>query len=120
RSLAVSSQQLRITLAGREHVTEAGTTAGTAFAEVLGSTPDVIAARVNGELRDLAHVLADGDVAEPVSISSDDGRAILRPSTAHVMAQAVQGLLPPVRLGVGPPVGDGFYYDFDVPDAFAP
>ena len=56
----MSSQQLRITLAGREHVTEAGTTAGAAFGEVSGSSPDVIAARVNGELRDLAHVLADG------------------------------------------------------------
>jgi len=116
----VSSQQLRITLAGREHVTEAGTTAGAAFGEVLGSSPDVIAARVNGELRDLAHVLADGDVAEPVAISSDDGRAILRHSTAHVLAQAVQGLFPHARLGIGPPVENGFYYDFDVPAPFGP
>jgi threonyl-tRNA synthetase len=116
----VSSQQLRITLAGREHVTEAGTTAGAAFEEVLGSSPDVIAARVNGTLRDLAHVLADGDIAEPVSISSDDGRAILRHSTAHVMAQAVQGLFPHARLGIGPPVENGFYYDFDVPEPFGP
>ena len=116
----MSSQQLRITLAGREHVTEAGTTAGAAFGEVLGSSPDVIAARVNGELRDLAHVLADGDVAEPVAISSDDGRAILRHSTAHVLAQAVQGLFPHARLGIGPPVENGFYYDFDVPAPFGP
>jgi threonyl-tRNA synthetase len=116
----VSSQQLRITLAGREHVTEAGTTAGAAFGEVLGSSPDVIAARVNGELRDLAHVLADGDVAEPVEISSDDGRVIMRHSTAHVMAQAVQELFPHARLGIGPPVENGFYYDFDVPEPFAP
>ena len=116
----MSSQQLRITLAGREHVTEAGTTAGAAFGEVLGSSPDMIAARVNGELRDLAHVLADGDVAEPVSISSDDGRAILRHSTAHVLAQAVQGLFPHARLGIGPPVENGFYYDFDVPAPFGP
>jgi threonyl-tRNA synthetase len=116
----VSSQQLRITLAGREHVTEAGTTAGAAFGEALGSSPDVIAARVNGALRDLAHVLADGDVAEPVSISSDDGRAILRHSTAHVLAQAVQELFPHARLGIGPPVENGFYYDFDVPAPFGP
>ena len=116
----MSSQQLRITLAGREHVTEAGTTAGAAFGEVLGSSPDVIAARVNGALRDLAHVLADGDVAEPVSISSDDGRAILRHSTAHVLAQAVQELFPHARLGIGPPVENGFYYDFDVPAPFGP
>jgi threonyl-tRNA synthetase len=116
----VSSQQLRITLAGREHVTEAGTTAGAALAEVLGSSTDVIAARVNGALRDLAYVLADGDVAEPVPVSSDDGRAILRHSTAHVLAQAVQELFPHAKLGIGPPVENGFYYDFDVPAPFGP
>jgi threonyl-tRNA synthetase len=112
----VSSQQLRITLAGREHVTEAGTTAGA----VLDGGPDVIAARVNGTLRDLAHVVADGDVVEPVWISSPDGRAILRHSTAHVLAQAVQDLFPHAKLGIGPPVENGFYYDFDVPEPFAP
>jgi len=116
----VSSQQLRITLAGREHVTEAGTTAGAAFDSVLGASPGVIAARVNGELRDLAYVLADGDVAEPVSVGSDDGHAILRHSTAHVMAQAVQDLFPHAKLGIGPPVENGFYYDFDVPKPFEP
>jgi len=112
----VSSQQLRITLAGREHVTEAGTTAGA----VLDGGPDVIAARVNGTLRDLARVVADGDVVEPVWISSPDGRAILRHSTAHVLAQAVQDLFPHAKLGIGPPVENGFYYDFDVPEPFAP
>jgi threonyl-tRNA synthetase len=116
----VSSQQLRITLAGREHVTEAGTTAGAAFDSVLGASPGVIAARVNGELRDLAYVLADGDVAEPVSVDSDEGHAILRHSTAHVMAQAVQELFPHAKLGIGPPVENGFYYDFDVPKPFEP
>ncbi|HMD91187.1 MAG TPA: threonine--tRNA ligase [Trebonia sp.] len=116
----MSSQQLRITLAGREHVTEAGTTAGAAFDSVLGASPGVIAARVNGELRDLAYVLADGDVAEPVSVGSDDGHAILRHSTAHVMAQAVQDLFPHAKLGIGPPVENGFYYDFDVPKPFEP
>ena len=116
----MSSQQLRITLAGREHVTEAGTTAGAAFDSVLGASPGVIAARVNGELRDLAYVLADGDVAEPVPIDSDDGHAILRHSTAHVMAQAVQELFPDAKLGIGPPMENGFYYDFDVPKPFEP
>jgi threonyl-tRNA synthetase len=116
----VSSQQLRITLAGREHVTEAGTTAGAAFDSAGAASPEVIAARVNGALRDLACVLADGDVVEPVSISSDDGRAILRHSTAHVLAQAVQDLFPHARLGIGPPVENGFYYDFDVPAPFGP
>ena len=116
----MSSQQLRITLAGREHVTEAGTTAGAAFDSVLGAAPDVIAARVNGVPRDLAYVLADGDVVEPVLITSDEGHAILRHSTAHVMAQAVQELFPHAKLGIGPPVENGFYYDFDVPEPFGP
>jgi threonyl-tRNA synthetase len=115
----VSSQQLRITLAGREHVTEAGTTAGAA----LDGGPEVIAARVNEVPRDLAHVLADGDVVEPIVISSDEGHAILRHSTAHVMAQAVQDLqdrFPHAHLGIGPPVENGFYYDFDVSTPFSP
>jgi threonyl-tRNA synthetase len=111
----VSSQQLRITLAGGEHVVEAGTTAGFLFTD-----PAVIAARVNGDLRDLACPLADGDVVEPVEITSDDGRYILRHSTAHVMAQAVQELFPQAKLGIGPPVENGFYYDFDVPAPFGP
>jgi len=98
----VSSQQLRITLAGSEHVVEAGTTAGA----VLGPEPGVIAARVSGGLRDLASPVADGDVVEPVTIASDDGHYILRHSAAHVMAQAVQDLFPQTKLGIGPAVAD--------------
>jgi threonyl-tRNA synthetase len=121
----VSTQQLRITLAGREHVVEAATTAGQALAEAgLGEQQPgehaVIAARVNGELRDLACPVADGDVIEPVRISDPDGRAILRHSTAHVMAQAVQDLNADAKLGIGPPVENGFYYDFDVDKPFEP
>ena len=112
----VSSQQLRITLAGSEHVVEAGTTAGAA----LPAEPGVVAAQVNGELRDLACQVADGDVVEPVDIASDDGRYILRHSAAHVMAQAVQELFPQAKLGIGPPVENGFYYDFDVEVPFTP
>src|SRR5499427_2798627 len=80
----------------------------------------VIAARVNGELRDLATPLADGDEVTGVEIASDDGRAILRHSPAHVMAQAVQELFPEAKLGIGPPVEAGFYYDFDVEHPFGP
>jgi len=116
----VSSQQLRITLAGSEHVVEAGTTAGAALDEQPGSGLNVIAARVNGELRDLAYQLADGDLIEPVDIASEDGRYILRHSAAHVMAQAVQELYPQAKLGIGPPVENGFYYDFDVDRPFTP
>ncbi|HTX26874.1 MAG TPA: threonine--tRNA ligase [Streptosporangiaceae bacterium] len=126
----MSSQQLRITLAGREHVVEAGTTAGAALEALspsgpgsgsgTGSAGTVIAARVNGEPRDLARVLAEGDVIEPIGIASPAGRSIMRHSAAHVMAQAVQDLFPHAKLGIGPPVENGFYYDFDVPRPFGP
>ncbi|KQO48536.1 MULTISPECIES: threonine--tRNA ligase [unclassified Frigoribacterium] len=80
----------------------------------------VVAVRVAGELRDLATELQAGDVAEPVTIDSPDGLAILRHSAAHVMAQAVQQIDPEAKLGIGPPVTDGFYYDFDVAEPFTP
>ncbi len=93
---------------------------GTKAWELFQDTPEVIAARVGGALRDLAHELADGDEVEPVAIDSTDGRDILRHSTAHVMAQAVQELFPEAKLGIGPPVENGFYYDFDVEIPFVP
>ena len=95
-------------------------TAGSKAWELFADDRDVVAARVGGELRDLSYDLADGDEVEPVPIGSDDGRDILRHSTAHVMAQAVQDLFPDAKLGIGPPVQDGFYYDFDVDRPFHP
>ncbi|GLX01927.1 threonine--tRNA ligase [Microtetraspora sp. NBRC 16547] len=109
--------EIRITLAGAERVVAAGTTAGEAL-DADGRS--VIAARIDGELRDLAAEVAEGDVVEPVAIDSADGRAILRHSTAHVMAQAVQEIFPEAKLGIGPPVENGFYYDFDVKEPFTP
>ncbi|MFI0373866.1 threonine--tRNA ligase [Actinomadura sp. 1N219] len=109
--------ELRITVDGGERAVPAGATAGQAL-DADGRT--VIAARVNGELRDLAAGLRDGDAVEPVEIGSADGRAIMRHSAAHVMAQAVQELFPEARLGIGPPVENGFYYDFDVAEPFTP
>ncbi|MFI8366878.1 threonine--tRNA ligase [Streptomyces sp. NPDC085460] len=99
-----------------ERTVSAGTTAGALFAD----DRTVIAARVAGELKDLSYELAEGDVVEGVEISSEDGLNILRHSTAHVMAQAVQELFPEAKLGIGPPVRDGFYYDFDVEKPFTP
>jgi threonyl-tRNA synthetase len=95
-------------------------TPGTKAWELFSDEPVVIAARVSGELRDLAHELSDGDEVEGVTIASSDGRAILRHSTAHVMAQAVQELFPEAKLGIGPPIENGFYYDFDVETPFVP
>ena len=80
----------------------------------------VVALRVAGELRDLASEVHAGDVVEPVLVGSPDGLSILRHSAAHVMAQAVQTINPEAKLGIGPPVTDGFYYDFDVAEPFTP
>ena len=84
------------------------------------SDKTIVAMRVNGELKDLAHKLHNGDVVEAVHISSPDGLNILRHSAAHVLAQAVQTINPEAKLGIGPPIKDGFYYDFDVETAFTP
>ncbi|MFM1973239.1 MAG: threonine--tRNA ligase [Actinomycetota bacterium] len=86
----------------------------------LFTDKSIVAMRVNGELKDLAHKLADGDIVDGVAISSPDGLNILRHSAAHVLAQAVQSINPEAKLGIGPPVSDGFYYDFDVDVAFTP
>ena len=88
--------------------------AQTTAADLFAEDRAVVVARVNGELRDLAHELGDGDAVEPVPIDSADGLNILRHSTAHVLAQAVQEVFPEARLGIGPPIENGFYYDFDV------
>ncbi|MGW0069224.1 threonine--tRNA ligase, partial [Streptosporangium sandarakinum] len=109
--------ELRVTLAGAERVVAEGTTYGDVL-EADGRS--VVAARAGGELKDLAARVADGDVIEPVAVDSPDGRAIVRHSTAHVMAQAVQEIFPEAKLGIGPPVENGFYYDFDVKDPFTP
>jgi threonyl-tRNA synthetase len=80
----------------------------------------VVAIRVNGELKDKATTVTTTDTVEPVAISSPDGLDILRHSTGHVMAQAIQKIDPDAKLGIGPPVTDGFYYDFDVAEPFTP
>ncbi|WP_240771387.1 threonine--tRNA ligase [Nocardioides sp. GY 10113] len=96
------------------------TTTGTKAWELFADHPDVIAARVGGELKDLSYELVDGDDVESVEIGSADGLDILRHSTAHVLAQAVQQVFPEAKLGIGPPVENGFYYDFDVETPFVP
>ena len=88
--------------------------------QIFGDRKEVVVCRINGELRDLWTDLSDGDVVESVTIDSEDGLKVLRHSTAHVMAQAVQQIYPEAKLGIGPPITDGFYYDFDPQDPFTP
>jgi threonyl-tRNA synthetase len=103
----------------------AGTTAGAAVRDAglpsRGASDAVVVVRdPEGRLRDLSWVPeADAEVT-PVAANTEDGRSVIRHSAAHVLAQAVQGLFPEAKLGIGPPITDGFYYDFDVPRAFTP
>ncbi|MBO8190760.1 threonine--tRNA ligase [Streptomyces oryzae] len=111
---------VRVTIQRDSEREERVVTTGTTAAALFEGERSVVAARVGGELKDLTHPLAEGDEVEPVEITSDDGLNILRHSTAHVMAQAVQELFPEAKLGIGPPIKDGFYYDFDVAEPFTP
>ena len=102
----------------------AGTTAGTAVREAglpsTGPEAVVVVRDADGALRDLAWAPeADAEV-EPVAADTEAGRSVIRHSAAHVLAQAVQQLHPEAKLGIGPPVTDGFYYDFDVAQPFTP
>jgi len=87
---------------------------------LFAEAKEIVVCKVNGELRDLWTDLKDGDVVEGISISSPEGLSVLRHSTAHVMAQAVQQVFAQTRLGIGPPITDGFYYDFDPERPFNP
>ncbi|MEI8231233.1 MAG: threonine--tRNA ligase [Actinomycetes bacterium] len=98
---------------GAESSIALGSTGFTLFTEKT-----VVALRVNDELRDLAYSVKAGDVVTPVHLESADGLNILRHSAAHVLAQAVQRINPEAKLGIGPPIKDGFYYDFDVEKPF--
>lgn len=106
---------LIITLDGQALSVEPGTDGFKLFTERT-----TVAQRVNGALKDLAYKVADGDIVEGVAVSSPDGLNILRHSAAHVLAQAVQNINPEAKLGIGPPITDGFYYDFDVETPFTP
>jgi threonyl-tRNA synthetase len=109
-------EQITLTVDGVETPVAQGTT-GT---DLFGDRRDVVVVRVDGELTDLALPLPAGAVVEAVTIDSPDGLSVLRHSAAHVLAQAVQEVNPQARLGIGPPITDGFYYDFDVETPFTP
>ncbi|MCT1833195.1 threonine--tRNA ligase [Kocuria palustris] len=105
-----------VTVDGQQQQVATGTTA----ADLYQGQREVVVARIDGTLRDLATPLADGQSIERVLISDPEGLEVLRHSTAHVMAQAVQELKQEAKLGIGPYVTDGFYFDFDVDEAFTP
>ena len=109
-------QTITLVVDGEENKVTTGTT-GT---ELFADRRDVVVMRVDGELRDLERELTDGASVEAVTIGSPDGLNVLRHSTAHVMAQAVQQLRPDAKLGIGPYIKDGFYFDFDVEEPFTP
>ena len=88
--------------------------------QIFADNKEIVVCKVNGVLKDLWTDLVEGDVVEGVSISSPEGLSVLRHSTAHVMAQAVQQVFAQTRLGIGPPITDGFYYDFDPQNPFIP
>jgi threonyl-tRNA synthetase len=108
--------QISVTVDGKQLSVEADQRPTHIFAE----NKEIVVCKINGVLKDLWTDLSEGDVVEGVSISSADGLAVLRHSTAHVMAQAVQELYANTRLGIGPPIKDGFYYDFDPENTFNP
>ena len=110
------SESITLSVGGAETTVAPGTT-GT---DLFGERRDVVVVRVDGELWDLARPLPAGASVEPVTIGEPDGLAVLRHSAAHVLAQAVQQVNPAARLGIGPPITDGFYYDFDVAQPFTP
>ncbi len=109
------SENLKLTVDSQERIVEPGSDGFKLFTD-----RSIVAMRVDGELRDLAHKVVDGAIIESVSINSPDGLNILRHSAAHVLAQAVQNVNPEAKLGIGPPITDGFYYDFDVETPFTP
>ena len=88
--------------------------------QLFADDKDIVAVRINGQPRDLYTPLHDGDSVEPIELASEDGLSIMRHSATHVMAQAVQEIRPDAKLGIGPVIKDGFYYDFDVEQPFTP
>ena len=110
------STQIAVTINGESRQIEADQRPTHLFADA----PEVVVCKVNGVLKDLWTELADGDQVVGISISEPEGLAVLRHSTAHVLAQAVQEVFPETKLGIGPPITDGFYYDFDPEKPFTP
>ncbi len=119
------SNQIQVTVDGQIKTVPADSKPTLILEELYGDrlkpgANAIVVCKINGVLRDLWTDLSDGDVIESIAIDSEEGLMVLRHSTAHVLAQAVQELFPQTRLGIGPPIKDGFYYDFDPERPFNP
>ncbi|MHB0927718.1 MAG: threonine--tRNA ligase [Candidatus Nanopelagicales bacterium] len=112
--------EFMVTIIRGELSEQVAATSTTTAGDLVGDGKTVVVARINGLVKDLSSTLHVGDVVEPVLVTSDEGLAVLRHSTTHLMAQAIQDINPQARLGIGPPIKDGFYYDFDVEKPFTP
>lgn len=109
------ADQLTVQVSGKPQTVATGTTAGDLFDDKT-----IIAAKINGDVKDLFEEIVDGDAVDAITIDSADGLEVLRHSAGHVLAQAVQREFPETKLGIGPSITDGFYYDFDVTEPFTP
>src|SRR5215469_14157015 len=102
--------EIRVTLDGRVRVVARGITARELVDGKLGA--GTVAMRVNGKVVDLSRPIEEDSTVEPVTADSPDGLDVLRHSTAHLLAQAVQTLYPGTQVTIGPTIEDGFFYDF--------
>ena len=119
------TSKLKVTVDGQSQQFDAGTKVSqiveALFPDRVKAGPQAfVVCEINGTLKDLWTEITDGDVIRLISIDSPEGLSVLRHSTAHVLAQAVQGMDSQTRLGIGPPINDGFYYDFDPQRPFTP
>ncbi|WP_313815587.1 threonine--tRNA ligase [Citricoccus sp.] len=116
--MSEASQHEQLTITVNAETREV--TSGTTGSELFSDQKTIVVMRVDGQLQDLSRQIPAGADVVGVDISDEDGLNVLRHSTAHVMAQAVQQLRPGAKLGIGPYITDGFYFDFDVADPFTP
>jgi threonyl-tRNA synthetase len=114
--MAESNEKMTIVLDGQKREVDSATTG----ADLFPDSKDVIAVYINNTPRDLSTPLHDGDDVKSITLQSDEGLSIMRHSATHVMAQAVQDLFPNAKLGIGPAIKNGFYYDFDIDRPFTP
>jgi len=111
---------VNVTILSDAGVEERSVDAGSTFLDLFASNKDIVLIKKQDQLLDLATEIKDGDEVTLVMADSPEGLSVIRHSTAHVLAQAVQSLYQDVQLGIGPPVENGFYYDFQIQNPFTP